>query len=66
MCGEIEEEVEIKRDKTYKTAEYGWTHTQQKDKRGHIHKYMDGHIHNRRTHVGTYTSIWTDTYATEG
>jgi hypothetical protein len=74
MCGEIEEEVEIKKDKIYKAAVYGQTHTQQKDTSGHIHKYMDGHIqqhmgehmHEKRTQVGTYTSIWVSTYKAEG
>jgi hypothetical protein len=28
--------------------------------------YMDRHIHNRRIKGGTYTSIWTDKYTTEG
>jgi len=53
------------------TQVYGRTHTQQKDTpelkdtRGLMHKYTDGHIRNRRIHVGSYTSIWTDTYTTE-
>jgi len=48
------------------TQVYGQTHTHKKDTSGHMHKYMDGHIRNRRIQVGTCTSIWMDTYATEG
>jgi hypothetical protein len=48
------------------TQVYGQTHTQQKDTRGNIHKYMDGHTHNRRINVGTYTSIWVSTCTTKG
>ena len=35
---------------------HGWTHTQQKDTSGHI----------TNTWMDTFTSIWTDTYTTEG
>jgi hypothetical protein len=56
--------------KRWKSSETKYTKQQNMDRHmhtiGHIHKDMDRHIHNRRIQVETYTSIWTDTYTTEG